>query len=462
MIQYPFDSIRIIGDNFNHTLSTLTSNSKIPQLIKKNLRGQRDLIFIEGVNTKEFFVSFSYLLSQGIPFGIIPPGLAIEKLLNLIEAYKPAMTLLDSSNDLNGNKIYSENSLSAYIYPECKKIIHPRLASLIFTSGSTGSPQACKLSYENLEASAQMISSSLSLSGDDVAITTLQPSYIYGLSIVFSHFFVGGSIILNREPIYSRNFWALVKQNPGVNFGAVPAQYQMLRNIYKDQLDLSGVKFLTQAGGALSQDVINFFKEKCSISQSKFYVMYGQTEASPRISTNCITDEKSINDSVGKVLKGGEVKLRFEPNQIYGELLYKGKNVFMGYAKSWTDLEHDKTPEYLETGDLALIDQNGFIYIKGRIKRIAKLNGLRINLDDLESSLEPLIGKCAIIEGLQDSIVIYAVNICDDKIITSVSKFLKLNKNNMNFTHINEIPLGLNQKTDYLALKRLSSKTLNE
>lgn len=460
MIKYPCDSIRIIGNNFNHTLSTLTSNSRIPQLISKNLRGQRDLVFIEGVNTKEFFVSFSYLIGQGTPIGIIPPGLSIEKLQNLIEAYKPAIALLDSSYDLDENKIYSENSLSAYIFPECKKIIHPSLALLMFTSGSTGSPQACKLSYENLESSARMISSSLSLGGGDMAITTLQPSYIYGLSIVFSHFFVGGSIILNREPIYSRNFWTLVKQNPGVNFGAVPAQYQMLRSIYKNTLDLSGVKFLTQAGGALSPDVIDFLKEKCTISQSKFYVMYGQTEASPRISINCITDEKSINDSVGKVLEGGEVKLRFEPNQIYGELLYKGANVFMGYAQSWADLECDKTPEYLETGDLAHIDGNGFIYIKGRIKRMAKVNGLRINLDDLESTLEPLMGKCAIIESEQEGIDIYAVNIFDEKIITTVSKFLKLNKNNINFIHINEIPLGLNQKTDYLALKMLSSKKI--
>ena len=454
MIKFNHEAIRIIEDGIESNLSTLINKSQLVKAIESNLNEKRDLIFLEGSNSKEFCAIFAYLLNQEIPFAIIPNGLSLEQLQNLIDAYKPRILITNFENYHEGIKIYSKKRLSAFLLSGVKKNIHNNLALLLFTSGTTGSPQACKLSYLNIESSASMISESLFLDESDLAITTLQPSYIYGLSIIFSHFFVGAGIILNSEPIYSRNFWNLVNINPGINFGAVPTQYQMLRDVYKNNLDFSGVKFITQAGGGLSPELIDFIKKKCLLSNSKFYIMYGQTEASPRISCNCITDKNSKINSVGKVLRGGQVNIIHEKNELCGELIYKGKNIFMGYANNWLDLEFDKTPDYLSTGDLATIDEEGYIYLKGRIKRIAKINSLRINLDYLESALQNHLGISAIVQKEENKLDIFVTNKVTEDQITLVSKFLKINKNNLRFTLLNKIPLGLNDKINYRELNK--------
>ena len=140
---------------------------------------------------------------------------------------------------------------------------------------------------------------------------------------------------------------------------------------------------MTQAGGVLAGKIKSKIIKICENNNSKFFVMYGQAEASPRISIMPWKLLKNNPSSVGYPLRGGKVWVK------KGEIVYQGKNVFMGYSSSFEDLK--KKPlknNVLETGDLGFLDKNELIYITGRKKRILKIFGIRISLDQLEYELK--------------------------------------------------------------------------
>tara|TARA_B110000444_G_C18567394_1_gene467709 strand:- start:156 stop:731 length:576 start_codon:yes stop_codon:yes gene_type:complete len=188
--------------------------------------------------------------------------------------------------------------------------------------------------------------------------------------------------------------------------------------------------------------------------------MYGQTEASPRMSylePNYLSNKKG---SVGKAIEDGnfflyDKKNNFEitENHKEGELIYKGPNVMMGYAKKNSDLVRGfDNNNILETGDLAIKDLDGFYYITGRIKRIIKILGFRINLDEIESTINAENIECACV-GKDNNLIIY---ITDDKLIDDVKKIivkkLKINKKNFLIKVIITLPRNENNKINYKEL----------
>lgn len=347
-------------------------------------------------NNLESLVGYLGFLRHKIPQALINPETDSDLIRNLLNSYRPKyLWCSDNFNFVGYRPIAQEDryklleSADDFNYP-----INPELALLLTTSGSTGSPKLVRQSYTNIAANAASIAEYLEIDASDRPITTLPMSYTYGLSIINSHLFTGSEIILNEKSIVNREFWAALKEQQATSFGGVPFSYEILKKLKFERLDLPYLNKLTQAGGKLNDSLCREFAEICRKKQIRFFVMYGQTEATARISfLDCSRDSDKIG-SVGKAIPGGTLSMvddQSKPilsNGTPGELVYQGPNVTLGYATSYLDLQlADQNNGTLHTGDIAKRDEQGFYYIVGRKKRFLKLFGSRVNLDELEGLL---------------------------------------------------------------------------
>lgn len=291
--------------------------------------------------------------------------------------------------------------------------IHDDLALLLSTSGSTGSPKLVRQSYQNINNNAGAIAQYLEITQKDRPITTLPMSYTYGLSILNSHLLTGCAVILTNKTLMDKAFWALLKTNEATTFGGVPYVYEILKKLRFSRMELPSLKTLTQAGGKMSPELVREFAAICGQKGTRFFVMYGQTEATARMSY--LPSEYAISKagSIGIAIPGGQFWLEAEnggviaESETVGELVYKGNNVTMGYAASSKDLcKGDENGGVLKTGDMAKRDADGFYYIVGRKKRFLKLFGNRVNLDEVEHLLKAAGFNCAC-AGEDDHLRIY-------------------------------------------------------
>jgi len=270
--------------------------------------------------------------------------------------------------------------------------LHPDLALLLSTSGSTGSPKFVRLQRGNVEANAESIRQALSISDQDAPVAHLPIHYSYGLSVVNSHLLAGARILLAREGLVSQGFWEAIRRYRVDSFSGVPYSYQMLRRLGLDDVNAPTLRIMTQAGGKLDTGNIAYFHGRMAERQGGFFVMYGQTEATARISILPSTDLPQKLGSAGRAIPGGVIRIHDENGDpvagpdIEGELVYTGPNVMLGYATQREDLSKgDELCGCLFTGDRARLDAQGFVFILGRSKRDAKLFGLRVNLDEVEA-----------------------------------------------------------------------------
>ena len=335
---------------------------------------------------------------------------------NLYHLYQPEYIWANNKRIKKdwGNPIFSygEYSLIKTIYLNSSPI-NNNLAILLATSGSTGNPRLVRISYENIRSNTESIIKFLEISKDDVAITNLPINYSYGLSILNTHLNVGGAVVITNSSMLEKKFWSLVENYGVTGMGGVPYSYTILKRLNFRKMNLPSLKKLTQAGGKLSSELVKEFLEICREKEIKFYVMYGQTEATARISyvpPECLEFKSA---SIGVEIPGGTLEILYdkdiagvEADQI-GELIYKGPNVSMGYADARTDLGRgNENNGVLSTGDLAKVDADGFYYICGRKTRFIKIYGVRTNLDDIEMHLNSNNFECACVGG-EDSLEIY-------------------------------------------------------
>jgi acyl-coenzyme A synthetase/AMP-(fatty) acid ligase len=209
---------------------------------------------------------------------------------------------------------------------------------------------------------------------------------------------------------------------------------------------------MTQAGGKLKVELVEKFGLYALENNLKFYVMYGATEASARMSYLKHSKIITKQGSIGKAIKNG----RFEIDQESSELIYEGPNVFGGYANDFLDLSTYDSSNVLKTGDIARKDAGGYYYIVGRIKRFVKISGQRVNLDEVEElifSLREISVKCI---GLNDKllIVFYIANELDiNNLKKEVIGELKIHHSFIQFKKVSDFPLTPNGKIDYKKLE---------
>ena len=373
-------------------------------LIKKmklfdKLIKDKSIVLIISSNTAISLISYLSLMSSNKKSLIILLDESINKIFlkKIISNYKPNY-IFGPEKCFDNNKVSIIWKFKNYLLCNTnnKKITGLNFQNklLLPTSGTTGSSKLVRLSKNNIMKNSLSIINNLKIKKNDTTITTMPMAYSYGLSIINTHLLKGAKIILNNENISQKKFWIYFKKYKINSFGGVPQFYEFLKRLDFQKFGLEYLKYVTQAGGKLENDIKKYFLKLSETHKFKFYSMYGQTEASPRISSFEINKYPNKIESVGKAIAGVKVKIinksKILENKFYlGELEIRGENVSLGYSKSIKDLKFgDINKSKIKTGDIGYIDNDGFIFLKGRKKRISKIFGLRVDLDDIENLLK--------------------------------------------------------------------------
>ena len=328
---------------------------------------------------------------------------------------------------------------------------------LLSTSGSLGSVKFVRLSEKNLKFNTNQISKYLNINSKQSAITTMPLSYSYMLSIFNTHLENGGKIHFTNKSIIQRDFWDYFNRNKINSFYGVPYHYQLLAKNKFKFFTSKNLNYIANAGGKLDVNVVNALVDFCKKKKINFFSMYGQTEASPRISYLPLKFLKSKTESIGKGLPGTKIWIENENKKkiikpfVSGELVCKGKNISLGYCKSREDLSKSKTNQnVLRTGDLAYFDSDKFFYINGRISRMAKIFGNRINLDELEKRLREknIISVC---KFNNDKISLYIEGkvISEKRLLNTVEKLTSLNRYGFKVRFLKKFPRTQSGKISY-------------
>ncbi len=374
------------------------------------------LVFSLCRNSVESVVGYAAFMRSDCACAMLSDSIDAALLASLLENYHPSFVWLpsDRAEEAEGSIVHSymDYCLVKTNYSVDYEL-DPQLKLLLTTSGSTGSPKFVRQTVENIQSNTESIVEYLEITKDDAAITTLPMNYTYGLSIINSHLFCGARIILSEYTMMDKRFWALIKEQKATTFGGVPYIYEMLKRLRFNRMDLPSLRYLTQAGGKMAPELADEFSAICRDKGMKFIVMYGQTEATARMSYRPWEYAFSKSASMGIAIPGGEFSLIDEKGEVIteadkvGELVYKGKNVTMGYAVSRFDLSKgDENNGVLYTGDMAKRDADGFYYIVGRKKRFLKLFGNRVNLDEVEQLVKKQGIDC-VCAGEDDNMLVY-------------------------------------------------------
>lgn len=388
-------------------------------------------------------------------FVLLNPFLSNFFKLDLENQYQP-----DFIFDMKRESIEKYDSVSfissQIIFNRISKIekqLAPKLKILLTTSGTTGSPKFVKLSEENIIANAKSIINYLPIDANDITPLNLSIFYSYGLSVFTSNSIAGGTIVCTNKDILNKEFWTDFDTYGYTSLAGVPYVYEMLNRIGFTKKNYSTLKYMTQAGGKLNTKLIELFHKYLKMNDKLFFVMYGQTEATARMSylpPNNIEDKLG---SIGLPIFNGKFTIDQETN----ELIYEGPNVFGGYANTISDLLFFDNNNTLRTGDIAHVDNDGFYYISGRLKRFVKIFGIRTNLDEIESILSNhFFGNLFYTIGTdEEKLAIFlttnAISEVDIKIF--LKEKVQIHPSIVIIKIIKEVPLTSNGKVNYLTLK---------
>jgi acyl-CoA synthetase (AMP-forming)/AMP-acid ligase II len=400
-------------------------------------------------------VYLSYLNSPHT-LALLNAGLAVDMKQALEDKYRPNLITDVVRKEIEGyeGQVVSLpfGSYSSF-YQDTESIpLHSNCKVLLSTSGSTGSPKFVKLSEENLIQNALSITGYLPIRHDDVTPLNLPVYYSYGLSVLHSNAIKGGMIVCGVSDIIQREFWAECEAFGFTSIAGVPFIYEMLDRIGFRKKKYPSLRYLTQAGGNLNIKTKERFSEYCLEHNIALYIMYGQTEATARISYVPPDRLAEKIGSIGIAIPNGTLSL----DEANSELLYSGPNVFGGYSTEAGDLEHWESIDPLRTGDLARKDPEGFYYFTGRMKRFVKLYGNRLNLDELEAYLKNTFGNNSLAtNGIEDKVILisYSDGLLDENgVKKNIFEHFKIHPTSIKFHQVDEIPLTSNGKVNYKML----------
>ena len=427
VFDYLFDSTQnlekdfVLGSKETISFNKLYNDSlKIASYLKETI-GEGHNVLLISPNTVFFLTAYFGILKSGNT--CIPLNFAIEQgnldyILNTTESttvfiakglkrkleFNSDIQLIDEDESL---QIIDNQKVEDFNLDFNKN----QVAEIIFTSGSTGEPKGVMISHQNIIANTDSIIDYLSLDQNDIMLAVMPFYYCYGLSLLHTHLKVGGSIVLNNSFMFLGTVINDLKNYNCTGFAGVPSHFQIL--LKKSQTfkttEFPELRYVTQAGGKLHtvfiEEFINAFPNK------DFYVMYGQTEATARLSYMPTNILKSKISSIGKAIPGVELKVVSENGELVGldeegELLAKGENIMLGYYKDEEATMNAIKNGWLYTGDMAKVDEDGFIYLVARKKEIIKVGGKRVSPKEIEAVILSVseVVDCTI-AGIEDEIL---------------------------------------------------------
>jgi long-chain acyl-CoA synthetase len=301
-----------------------------------------------------------------------------------------------------------------------------QLASMIYTSGTTAHPKGVMLSHRNLMANTLSIVEYLKLQASDSVAMVLPFFYSYGNSVLHTHVCVGGTIAAVGTMAFPAAVLAGITEHRCTGIPGVPSTFaRLLQSSLLEKHDLSSLRYLTQAGGPMTPALTQKLRQ--ALPHVRMFIMYGQTEATARLSYVPAEELERKIGSAGIGIPGVTLRImdkegREVPRGTVGEIVATGDNIMLGYWKNPEETARVLRPEGLRTGDLAQMDEDGYIFIVGRETDMIKSGAHRIGPKEIEDVVEklPEVAQCAVVgvpdELLGEAIVAYVVPVKDHTI----------------------------------------------
>lgn len=309
------------------------------------------------------------------------------------------------------------NTLQPITSIQAPEITSSSIAQIIYTSGTTGSPKGVILRHSNLVANTNSTIKYLQLTENDRVMAVLPFFYSYGNSILLTHIAVGGSLVVNQNFLYPKVVLDQMIKEEVTGFSGVASTFAILINRSDIRnYSLPNLRYITQAGAAMSPKLAH--QLETILPETRIFIMYGQTEASPRLS---YLDPKEIyrkSGSIGKAIPGVTLQLLDEsgnpvpPGEV-GEIVASGDNIMAGYWGKPDETDKVLRPEGLWTGDLAKMDAEGFLYIVGRKSDMIKSGSHRIAPKEIEEIIHEheAVHEVAVV-GIKNEILGESIKAC--------------------------------------------------
>ena len=300
----------------------------------------------------------------------------------------------------------------AELAPE--RIAADDIALLLYTSGTTGAPKGVSLTHGNLLANAESVIRYLGLDERDSVLSILAFYYAYGASVLHTHLLSGACVVLAPNLLFPHMLMDAIARERITGFSGVPSTYALLLERVKlADYDLSSLRYLTQAGGAMSPTLTR--RLRAALPDARLFVMYGQTEATSRLTwlPPERLDEKL--GSVGIPVDGVALKIVREDGSDAdvgesGEVRVRGANVMRGY---WNNPEATAAvlqDGWLRTGDMGHLDADGFLWLAGRRSDMIKTGAHRVHPVDIEDAIAELAGVAEVaVVGIDDDVLGQAI-----------------------------------------------------
>jgi long-chain acyl-CoA synthetase len=282
------------------------------------------------------------------------------------------------------------------------------LASLVFTSGTTGEPKGVMLSHRALASNTLAVQQTLPMSANDITLCVLPFHYAFGGSVLHTHLSLGATLVLENSFMYPQRIVQRMAQVAATHFYGVPSSFYLL--LERGQLErqpLPALRHVAQAGSAM--DPIRLERLLQALPQVEFWVMYGQTEACSRLTILHPKDRHQKSGSVGRPLPGVKLQVRDSlgqalPDGEIGEVWANGPNLMQGYWRAPQDTADTLRENWLRTGDMGLLDSDGFLFLHGRSREMLKVGAHRVSPQEIERCIQAVAGvrECAVVPASDD------------------------------------------------------------
>lgn len=414
-----FDKFFLAGKENLSFRELYNSSLQLASWLRKEF-GTRKNILLLSVNNRFFLTAYFAIIKSGNVCIPLDPNIEKENLEFISNLTSPVLIFMtrevekritiDSTKCIFPDIISSDQFKESYFEKE-DGFDKNTCAEIIFTSGSTGIPKGVMISHKNLIANTESIITYLKLSSEDRMLVVLPFYYCYGLSLLHTHLRVGGSIVLNNSFIFLGGIIKDLLEQRCTGFAGVPSHFQILlrKSDNFKTTKFPDLKYVTQAGGKLAPIFIDEFRK--SHPEITFIVMYGQTEATARLSYLPPELYEEKKGSMGKGIPGVELRVINEkgkdikPGDI-GEVIARGDNIMLGYFGDEEGTRKTLRDGWLYTGDLGTVDKDGYIFLTARKKEIIKVGGKRISPKEVEAVILelPEVVDCTI-DGIEDELL---------------------------------------------------------
>ncbi|MDP1948348.1 MAG: class I adenylate-forming enzyme family protein [Nitrospirota bacterium] len=379
--------------------------------------GDRAILWME--NSPDYIASYVAVLQAGGVVVAIHPQVPVAEVVRIIRHV--GATGLIASSAVKHWTIDDVNSVGLRFIVKDDQVIGCRqgestikspadLAQIIYTSGSTGQPKGVMLTHRNLMANTKSILEYLQLTSDDSAMAVLPFMYAYGNSVMLTHLFVGGTLVIENSFLYPHVILESMMREKVTGFSGVATTYAiMLNHSSLKSYSFPALRYLTHAGGPMPSELL--IRVRSVFSGARLFIMYGQTEASARL-TYLPPDLLDVKKgSAGRAIPGVTLKIVKEGGAEagvgeVGEVYASGDNIMQGYWQDPHTTADALRDGWLRTGDLGRLDEDGYLTIEGRNSEMIKSGAYRISPVEIEEVLlqHPQVHEAGVV-GVDDPIL---------------------------------------------------------